>query len=341
VGVNGSGKTNLLDAIHYLSMTKSAFSSTEGQNVKHGEQWMMIAGIFEKSQKNFRLTASYYLDNKKKTFAADKKEYDKISEHIGLVPSVMICPDDSELIKEGSEIRRKFFDSMIAQLDKNYLQQLIHYHHALQQRNTLLKQFHEGQYQGKYDLDILEPYSLIIKNISLKIFEVRQKFVLEYLPLLNKHYQFLTGGVEFINLKYESDCELKDFELKFNNALQKDLLFQRTTLGVHKDDFVFLMNDLSLKKFGSQGQQKSYLVALKLAQFEICEQKTACKPILLLDDIFDKLDDSRIAHLLDLLNEKCFGQVFITDARPERSKQFFDSKGIKVNTVEVNLLKNR
>ncbi|AWW30798.1 DNA replication and repair protein RecF [Echinicola strongylocentroti] len=317
LGINGSGKTNLLDAIHYLSLTKSAFNSVDMQNIQHDQSFFSMKGHFEKAGKTVEIQCILEA-KKKKQVLNNGKAYDKMSEHVGLLPVVMIAPDDTTLIKEGSEERRKFFDSLLSQLDKNYLLQLMRYQHFLKQRNALIKQFAE---QDRMDKSLLEPYDLELIGLSKWLFQEREAFIDRFKPFLLHHYEEISGNREQVAIRYESQVRQSDFENHFHNCLKKDLLLKRTNAGIHKDDFVFTIDGYPLKKFGSQGQQKSFLIALKLAQFQVFKEETGTKPLLLLDDIFDKLDDFRIGKMMDLVADHAFGQLFITDARPERTKK--------------------
>lgn len=318
-GQNGSGKTNLLDAIHYLSLTKSAFNPIDSQNIQHHEDYFSVRGCF-------RLDAGKYVvqcslrQKQKKLVKMNQKPYEKISEHIGKFPLVLIHPHDTDMIRGGSEVRRKFFDSVISQVDAAYLGNLIRYGHGLKQRNALLKHFAES---GKADEDLLAPYDEIILELSHAIFHERNKFTNRFMPIFEKHYQNLSGQQELTSLTYTSDVALADFEVSFKNNLQKDMVLNRTGLGIHKDDYIFKIGHYPLKKFGSQGQQKSFVIALKLAQYDFVRESKGFKPLLLLDDIFDKLDDFRINKLMEMLNEGRFGQIFVTDARPERTATIF------------------
>jgi DNA replication and repair protein RecF len=320
VGENGSGKTNLLDAIHYLSLTKSAFSSVDSQNIRHEEAFFMVKGDFFKDEKKHTVQCNLQ-SGQKKVVKHNKVDYEKLAEHIGQFPVVMIAPDDTSIIKEGSENRRKFFDGILSQLDRNYLDNLMRYNHVLKQRNSLLKQFAERNYLDK---DLLEPYDIQIINLGLKISETRKIYLEQFLPLFVSHYQDLSDHKEKVDLVYESDVLETDFKERFVKNVRKDLALQRTTMGVHKDDFNFVIDGYPLKKFGSQGQQKSFLIALKLTQFDTIHQAKGFKPVLLLDDIFDKLDDKRIDKLMQMVSGHSFGQLFVTDARPERTKRIFD-----------------
>ncbi|KEO73147.1 DNA replication/repair protein RecF [Anditalea andensis] len=321
LGTNGSGKTNLLDAIHYLCFTRSAFNTVDVQNILHEKSFFTIKGDFELEEKNIEIKCIVE-SGKKKQMLHTGKAYDKMSEHIGLLPVVMIAPDDTQLIKDGSEGRRNFFDSIISQLDKPYLHLLVRYQHFLKQRNALLKQFSES---GQIDQSLLEPYNIEIINLTKSIYIKRETFIQDFLKGLQKHYGVISGEKETVEVVYQSDGKDLDFETKFKASLSRDIILKRTNKGIHKDDFVFTIGGYPLKKFGSQGQQKSFLIALKLSQFQILKERKGILPILLLDDIFDKLDDLRIAKMIELVANHEFGQLFITDARPERSKQILST----------------
>jgi len=321
LGINGSGKTNLLDAIHYLCFTRSAFNTVDAQNILHSKDFFTVQGQFEVHEKPVEIKCIMEA-GKKKQMLNSGKAYDKMSEHVGLLPVVMIAPDDTQLIKEGSEGRRNFFDSIISQLDRPYLQLLVRYQHFLKQRNALLKQFAES---GRVNNSLLEPYDLELISLSKLIYEKRKNFISDFKLKLQHHYGVISAEKEAVEITYQSDCDESDFEYSFRAVLRKDILLKRTNKGIHKDDFVFIINKYPLKKYGSQGQQKSFLIALKLAQFQTLKEGKGILPILLLDDIFDKLDDLRIAKMIELVANHEFGQLFITDARPERSKLILDS----------------
>ena len=315
MGANGMGKTNLLDAIHYLCLSKSAFQSNDTQNIRHEASLFVVNGTFCTSHETAQVLCGVQL-GQKKILKFNQVPYTKITDHIGKFPSVLIAPQDQDLIVGGSEERRKFFDSLISQIDHAYLLDLIQYNHLLKQRNSLLKQFYERNF---FDKDWLASYDSLIIPLCKNIFEKRARFINDFNPHFTLSYDFLTNQAEKITLVYDSEVAKDDFEVKFGQANKRDIDLQRTTLGIHKDDFVFEIKGYPLKKYGSQGQQKSYLIALKLAQFAIIYQKTTIKPLLLLDDIFDKLDDIRITKLMQMVARQDFGQIFLTDARPERS----------------------
>lgn len=331
LGLNGAGKTNLLDAIHYLCLTKSAFHSVDQVQMLHGTNFFLVKGCFNRGGKILELDCIME-SGKKKQLVLNGKTYQKMSEHIGLFPVVLIAPDDNGLIREGSEERRRFFDNILSQLSSNYLNLLVRYQHFLKQRNALLKQFHES---GKIDHSLLEPYSKELIQLSESIHMKRVEFIQHFTPSLQEHYRFIAMKAEKTDITYLSDAGVKTFGENFRNSLEKDLLLKRTNMGIHKDDYLFTLDEHSLKKFGSQGQQKSYLISLKLAQFDALRLEKKQKPILLLDDIFDKLDDIRIGQLMKLVAKKDFGQLFLTDARPERSKKIFSDLHIPAKLFHI------
>ena len=319
VGSNGSGKTNLLDAIYYLSLTKSAFSPTDVHSIMHEQDLMLIRGWFQREEAIDTVQCSLQ-PGQRKMVMRNRKEYERISEHVGRYPVVLIAPNDTDIIREGSEVRRRFFDGIISQIDAPYLQNLLRYNHALRQRNSLLKTFYE---QGRVQYDLLEPFTLQLLQYGLPLLERRLLFLKEYMPLFTHHYRNLTDGQEEVVIRYETNLEAQQAEALMQENLQRDLKQQRTRIGVHKDEYAFEIDGFSLKRYGSQGQQKSFLIALKLAQFDLLRDHKGYKPILLLDDIFDKLDDKRMARLMELVSGHAFGQLFVTDARPERTARLF------------------
>ena len=335
VGINGSGKTSLLDAIYMLALTKSAFSQTDAQCIRHGADFFMIDGFFkdvdENNSRGLQVTCSLKIGGRK-VVMLDKKAYERLSEHIGRFPVVLISPDDTDLIRDTSELRRKFFDNMLSQLDHAYLDTLIQYNLIMKQRNSLLRQFYERNY---FDKDLLETFDVQLLPLGNKIHQKRREFITSFVPLVQKYYAFISESREEVDLIYESELFEESFVYDFGFAMKRDLQLQRTTKGIHKDDFVFEISRYALKKFGSQGQQKSFVIALKLAQFEVLQQEKGRKPLLLLDDIFDKLDDLRISKLMKMITNQTFGQLFITDARPERSRQIFATLAADVKMFEI------
>lgn len=330
-GNNGSGKTNLLDAIHYLAMTKSYFHSSDIQNIKHGEQIFVLQGEFDIEGGKENIFCGLKI-NQKKQFKRENKEYARMSDHIGLLPVVMIAPVDHALITEGSEDRRRFIDSIISQVDKGYLDDLIHYNRILAQRNALLKQLSKD---SKQDIKSITVWNEQLVIYGQRIFEMRELFLQEFIPVFISNYKFLSDGNEEVSIAYNSHLHDGDFALQLENNLQKDLVLQFTTKGIHKDDLEFKIFDHPVKRIGSQGQQKTFLLALKLAQFDFLAKKKHTKPVLLLDDIFDKLDDSRVKKLMELVVKNTFGQLFITDTHPERLKTIFNSIDVDVKVFPV------
>ncbi|CAG5009985.1 DNA replication and repair protein RecF [Dyadobacter sp. CECT 9275] len=332
IGENGSGKTNLLDAIYFLTLTKSAFHNQDALGIRHSADFFLIDGIFSDLGRHTQITCSLQR-GQRKVFMADKKNYDRLSEHIGLFPLVLIAPNDTDLIRDGSEERRRFFDGVLAQATPGYLNDFLQYNKILAQRNGLLKLFGERNY---LDEDLLETYDEPLIYLSQSIYAHRKAFMDRFMPLFRKHYAFLSSEREEVDISYESELAGVDFPAAFRKNRSRDLYAQRTGKGAHKDEFVFEIDGVTLKKFGSQGQQKSFVIALKLAQFELLKAEKEKTPILLLDDIFDKLDDRRIHKLIELIDIGFLGQVFITDARPERSEKILERVQADVRFFEIS-----
>ncbi len=333
LGANGGGKTNLLEAIHYLGFTKGSIYPSDPSNVRHGQQEFQINGLFEKNEKKMEVSCAFSL-GRRKAFLENGKEYNRFSEHIGKYPLVLVAPNDIELIWDGGEVRRKFFDSLLAQVDPSYLEQLIIYQAHLRQRNGLLRM---SAGQSSLDLDLIDSYDEKIVAAGNDLHHKRASFVKEYVPLLSTRYNFLTGGLsETVDIQYVSDLEKGDFKKELQLKLEHDRLLGRTSVGIHRDDFVFTLNGYELKRYGSQGQQKSFLIALKFAEFDHFVVKKGTKPLVLLDDIFDKLDDSRTLRLMKLVSADVFGQIFITDASPGRSSEVLKKAGVKSQNFIVD-----
>ena len=316
VGNNGAGKTNILDALHYLSMAKSFLGNLDAQNILHESDFFAIEAEIQGEEKNDIIKVQLPKEGKK-IIKKNDKTYERIADHIGFLPSVMISPYDSNLISDGSESRRKFLDAMISQTDSDYLFALIQYQKTLQQRNALLKYFAKNR---TFDLDSLEIYNDPLNKFGTQIFEKRQRFVASILPTIQHFYEIISKGNEKVTVIYESNLNEQIFEEILSENLEKDRVLTYTSRGIHKDDLLFVMNENLIKKFGSQGQQKSFLIALKLAQIKRIKDITNKNPILLLDDIFDKLDDNRVSQLIELVNQQNFGQIFITDTHRERTE---------------------
>lgn len=316
VGPNGIGKTNILDAVHYLALAKSYLNYSDTQNIKFGEKFLSLQGSFKKEDEESVIFCGVQKD-KPKILKKNGKTYSRIADHIGQFPLVMISPYDSDLIKDGSAVRRRFIDNIISQSNKEYLQKLIRYNRVLQQRNTLLKYFFQNQTFDKVSLEI---YNQDIINLGNFIFEKRNELLKQFQPIFQQYYQTISKGNETVSIVYQSQIHEKKLEDLLAENLNKDRIAQHSTQGIHKDDFDLNIENYPIKKFGSQGQQKSYLIALKLAQFELIKKNLNITPLLLLDDIFDKLDESRVEQLISLVNDEHFGQIFISDTHPERTE---------------------
>jgi DNA replication and repair protein RecF len=316
VGKNGIGKTTILDAIYHLANGKSYFNPLSTQNIKHGEEFFVIDGIFEKENRNEQIICSYK-KAQKKILKRNGKIYEKFSEHIGLIPIVIISPSDTDLIIEGSETRRKFIDNVISTFDSTYLNTLINYQKTLQQRNALLKYFALNQV---FDADNLSIYNEQLSEFGQLIFTKRKDFLEKFIPVFQELYEVISENAEKVTIEYESQLYDENLDNLLTQNLQKDRITQYTTCGIHKDDVLFNIAGFPVKKFGSQGQQKSFLIALKLAQFDFIKKHTKTLPILLFDDIFDKLDAFRVQQIVNMVNNDVFGQIFISDTHPERTE---------------------
>lgn len=316
VGANGIGKTNALDAIYHLAFGKSYFNPVALQNIKHGEEFFVVDGSFTKNERKEKIVVSLKR-GQKKVIKRNGKAYEKFSEHIGFIPLVIISPADRNLIIEGSDTRRKFIDSVISQSDKSYLSTLISYNKVLSQRNALLKYF---ALNSTFNSDTLAVYNEQMTGYGNEIFKKRDEFLKIFIPIFLQRYNAISLSKESINLKYKSDLFQNDLNELLDQNLNKDKALQYTSVGIHKDDLIFLIDGFPIKKFGSQGQQKSFLIALKLAQFDFIKQQSGVSPILLLDDIFDKLDENRVSQIISLVDDDHFGQIFISDTHADRTE---------------------
>lgn len=324
VGNNGVGKTNILDALHYLSVGKSFLGNSDLNNIKSEEDFFTIESEIQNDEKEDIIKILHPRESKK-IIKKNDKAYDRLADHIGYLPSVMISPYDSNLISDSGESRRKFLDAMISQTDSVYLFDLIQYQKTIQQRNALLKNFAKNRY---FDKDSLEIYDDPISKFGTRIFEKRKEFVEKLNPIVQHYYDIISGGKEKVSVVYESHLSEgfnfaqpdNFFKHLLSISIDKDRVLTYTSKGIHKDDLIFEMNGNSIKRIGSQGQQKSFLVSLKLAQINRIKELTGKSPILLLDDIFDKLDDTRVSQLIELVNKENFGQIFITDTHKERTE---------------------
>ncbi len=332
IGNNGAGKTNVLDAIYYLSFCKSYFNLVDSQNILHDAPFFAIHGTYSKNGNPDDLVSCIQKRNHKKQFSLNDKEYDRLADHIGLIPLVMISPYDRDLINEGSETRRKYIDSVISQFDKVYLDDLIAYNKALQQRNNLLKSFSERHY---FDQDSLEIWDAQLSRLGEKIHSKRREFINDFAPLFQHYFNFIARGNEKVSIEYESQLTDRSLEELLAVSIDKDRMFKYTTVGIHKDDLQMKIEGHPIKKFGSQGQQKSFVIAIKLAQFDFTKNKKGFQPLLLLDDIFDKLDEGRVRQIIHLVGDNSFGQVFITDTQRERIEDVFRQVRIEHRIFEV------
>lgn len=316
VGYNGVGKTNVLDAIYHLAFGKSYFNPITSQNIKHGEDFFVIDGVFVKNDKEEHIVSSLK-KGAKKIIKRNGKAYERFSDHIGLLPLVIISPYDRDLIAEGSDTRRKFMDGVISQSNKEYLLTLIKYNKVLSQRNSLLKYF---AINHTFDATNLAVYNEQLDQYGTIIYTKRQEFLEAFIPIFQEQYEAITNNIEEVSISFES--KLKDHTLLqlLENSVDKDRALQYTSSGTHKDDLSFKINGYPVKKFGSQGQQKSFLIALKFAQFHFIKKQSKTTPILVLDDIFDKLDENRVSHIISLVDNESFGQIFISDTHAERTE---------------------
>ena len=330
-GNNGAGKTNLLDAVHYLSLCKSYFNPIDSQQIKTGADFFIVTGVFNKKNQQESVACSVK-KNQKKQFKRNKKDYQRLADHIGLFPLVMVSPYDISIIIGGSEERRKFIDNVISQTDNQYLDELIVYNKVLANRNALLKQIGDT---GRYDPELLDVMNEQLIASGNQIFEKRKVFMEAFRDIFNQHYKFLSENAETVNLEYESQMLNDDFGTLLKKNVEKDRVLERTMYGIHKDDLLFTIHDMPMKKFGSQGQQKSFLIALKLAQYSFLDRQKGFKPILLLDDIFDKLDDLRVTKLMEMISNHNFGQVFITHTSVGRVVDIFNNINVSIKIFNV------
>jgi DNA replication and repair protein RecF len=330
VGNNGVGKTNILDAIHYLSLTKSFFYNTDINSVKHGEDFFILQGSFMRKDEEDQIYCAFQ-KQKQKVLKRNGKEYQRMSDHVGRYPVVMISPADSALITEGSEDRRRFLNVIISQYNAGYLDSVMLYGKALQQRNKLLKDLNIST-----DPDMLSVWDAQLVRYGTYVYNERDILVNELIPVFQEYYSMISSGKEEVKLQYKSHLSEGDFAVALNNSLSRDRYLEYTTVGVHKDDLLLGMNDYPVKALGSQGQQKSYLVALKLAKFDYIKRKAGFAPILLLDDIFDKFDAERVEQIIRLVGNHRFGQIFITDTQQHRLEDILASLDTDYKLFRIN-----
>jgi len=310
IGNNGMGKTNILDAIYFLSFCKSHSNSIDSQNILHNSELCFIQGKYLLAEK-YEVIYCGIKHRQKKQFKRNKKEYERLSDHIGLLPLVLVSPDDSVLISEGSDERRKFVDGVISQYNKTYLNQLIQYNNALKQRNALIKN------ENPIDIPLLEIWEDQMAMYGTYIYEQRKLFIDEFVPIFQNFYTYISGGNERISLTYHSQHEEQDIKARMIATRDRDRILGYSTQGIHKDELEMLLEEYPIKRVGSQGQNKTYLISLKLAQFDFLKRTHHLSPLLLLDDIFDKLDSQRVTKIVELVSGETFGQIFITDTNRE------------------------
>ncbi len=331
VGKNGMGKTNLLDAIYYLCMCKSHFSVPDSAVVQHGADFFRLEGYFSANTGRHQIVAKVQ-PPRTKIFEKNQLPYPRLSEHVGLLPVVFVAPDDTQIATEGSEVRRRFIDNTLSQIDRSYLEALLQYNRLLRQRNALLKQSDNRTAAAD---PLLEVYDRQMVEPAQHIFTTREKFTADFrMPFLAYHER-ICGGHEAVSVTYRSQLSEVDFLDLMQRHREKDRLLQRTTGGIHRDDFIFQLGDHPLKRLASQGQLKSFILALKLAQYEVLKTHSGQYPLLLLDDIFDKLDQERVKQLLQLLLEGDFGQLFLTDTDSRRARETISALTTDFHLVAV------
>ncbi len=335
-GLNGVGKTNLLDAIYYLSFCKSSTNPVDSQNIRHEQEFFVIQGFYEMEDGTPEEIYCGLKRKQKKQFKRNKKEYTRLSDHIGFIPLVMVSPADAELIAGGSDERRRFMDVVISQYDREYLDALIRYNKALIQRNTLLK----AQQEPEDELFVV--WEEMMASAGEIVYKKRKEFIAEFIPIFQSFYSYISQDKEKVGLIYESHADTAPLLSVLRENRLRDRVMGYSLKGIHKDDLNMLLGSFSIKKEGSQGQNKTYLIALKLAQFDFLK-RTGSKttPLLLLDDIFDKLDASRVEQIVKLVASDSFGQIFITDTNREHldkilNKMEQDYKIFSVESGEIN-----
>lgn len=318
VGNNGVGKTNMLDAIYYLSFSKSCFSSVDTQHIRQGEDYFAIHGSYRFEGESVTVSC-IQKRGQPKQMRWNGKAYSTLGEHIGRVPLVMVSPYDQQIILGGSEVRRRFMDGVLSQTDRGYLSHLLQYQRAVDQRNKLLKQFYEDRC---WDEPAVAVWDEQIVRHGEVLYDGREAFLKNFRPLFDEYFSWITDGKEQGTLEYETQAGVP-LQRQLEEARQHDKYAQYTTVGPHKDDLELKIGDMAVKRYGSQGQQKTFVLALKLAQFEYIYRHGGVKPILLLDDVFDKLDMVRVTQLVHLVGSDRFGQVFLTDTQPGRVEGIF------------------
>ena len=331
VGGNGSGKTNLLDAIHFLALTKSSLNNIDQENIRHDNNAFSIRGEFFRD-KGVEEIKCKVARNSRKEISFNDVLYERISDHIGRIPLILMTPNDTDLIRGGSEVRRKLFDNILSQSNHDYLENFLYYNKVLRQRNAALKSMSQT---NRTDSTLLDTYDEELVAHAIKLSNWRDNFLKDFLPVFCQRYDMISGGAEKVDIYYKSDCKNDHFKTVLRRSREQDIKLQRTCVGVHRDDFVFSLENSKIKQHGSQGQQKSFVTALKISQADIISKQKGNLPIILMDDIFDKLDDLRIDRLLSYVVETG-SQVFITDARPERTKALLLNNNIEAKYTFIN-----
>lgn len=327
VGDNGTCKTNIVDAIHYLSLCKSALGMSDSQCVLHGEDAFVIDGTYENDEGRREQIVCTYNRGNQKIIKRNGKAYERFSDHLGLIPVVIVSPADSMLISESAEERRRYINAFISQFDHDYLHQMIRYNAALAERNKYLKIGSDEQ--------MLQIYDMQLAATAKGIYERRKEMIEMLQPIVAKYYGMLSGDRESVALAYRSDLQNGELIELLTDARQKDIILGHTTVGIHRDEILFTIGDVPLRKYGSQGQQKSFIIALKLAQYQIIAEQTGRAPILLLDDVFDKLDESRVAELIAIVASDAFSQIVITDCSYERMERLLSDSNADYKLFNV------
>ena len=346
IGLNGQGKTNIMDAIYLLSFTKSAFNIVDSQNITHDADMALVQGHYQPSTVNCQpstVQVSCGLKRGvKKQFRLDKTDYKRLIDHIGLIPLVMVCPEDSELIAEGSDERRRFLNVVISQQDKTYIEYLTSYNALLKQRNALLKQLADRADEREDGDGLLAVYEQQMAPLAQAVYNVRKEFIEAFIPVFQSVYAEIAEDAEQVSLRYISQLQNRDLKEAYVATRQRDMILGWTSQGVHKDELEMTLGGFPIKREGSQGQNKTYAISMKLAQFDFLRKTiSSTTPLLLLDDIFDKLDASRVEKIVNLVAGDSFGQIFITDTNRDHLDQIlkdrdFDYKLFKVKGGEIS-----
>ncbi|MBQ2784737.1 MAG: DNA replication and repair protein RecF [Alistipes sp.] len=327
VGDNGAGKTNILDAVHYLALARSMHTITDAQSVRHSEDAFLLDGRFRRDDGRPEQVVCSYTRRGGKTLKRNGKEYERLSEHVGGFPIVVVSPADSALISDSAEERRKYVNRFISQIDRGYMAQLIRYNTTLQERNRLLK--------ANPSEEMLLIYDGMLSASADVLFKRRQEVIAQMRPIVEEYYAMLSDERETIGMEYRSELQNSTLAELLLASRKRDFINEFTTVGVHRDDVLFSIGGYPLRKFGSQGQQKSFLIALKLAEYRLLTERVGDKPILLLDDLFDKLDMRRVSQLLRLVGGEMFGQILITDCNKHRLQRTLSEAGVEYELFHI------